>query len=285
MTEPTTSGQLRKNGKRTLGLALSGGATRGMAHIGVLKAFEENNIQADFLAGTSIGALVAALHAFGVPLLDIRAKAEEMTWLSISSPTLAKGGLFSNKAIGELIEEFLGDARIEDAPIPLAIIATDISNGDKLVLRRGPLAKAVMASTCVPGIFAPIEWNGRLVVDGFLVENVPVSPLREMKADFVVGVNLSAMRDYREPDSMLNIMMNAFEIAVDANTMNVLSKADLLIEPILYGRKDSEDELPAYFDKGYEAALLKIPRLHEALLPRRSRSQGGFWGSLRSILK
>ncbi|HQV33320.1 MAG TPA: patatin-like phospholipase family protein, partial [Calditrichia bacterium] len=194
----------------SLGLALSGGAARGIAHIGVLQAFKENGIIPDFLAGTSIGSLVAGLFAFGIPVADILNQAEALSWTKISSLNIPRTGFLSNRILGEIVESQLGKVNIEDSPIPLAIVTTDISNGERVVLREGSLSEAIKASSCIPGIFTPVSINGRLLVDGFLVENVPLSPLREMGAQITVGVNLGALRDYREPDGIIDIMMNAF---------------------------------------------------------------------------
>ncbi|HQU73258.1 MAG: patatin-like phospholipase family protein [Calditrichaeota bacterium] len=246
----------------SLGLALSGGAARGIAHIGVLQAFKENGIIPDFLAGTSIGSLVAGLFAFGIPVADILNQAEALSWTKISSLNIPRTGFLSNRILGEIVESQLGKVNIEDSPIPLAIVTTDISNGERVVLREGSLSEAIKASSCIPGIFTPVSINGRLLVDGFLVENVPLSPLREMGAQITVGVNLGALRDYREPDGIIDIMMNAFEIAVDANTFKTMRQADLIISPKLAGisRMDSTRAQDMY-DEGYQAALAALPEL------------------------
>ena len=219
--------------KRRLGLALSGGATRGLAHIGVLQAFEDNGIRPDFLSGTSIGAFAAALYSFGVPLAEIRAVGAGMTPLNVSKLKLSRFALFSNEELGRLIFSRIGKARIEDAAIPLAIIAADIGTGEKAVLRKGEIAPAVMASNAVPGIYAPLRINGRMLVDGGIVEDVPVSPLRPMGADVVVAVNLSADRRYRRPEDIIDVLLNAFDIAIDEDTKVQVKAADILIEPRL----------------------------------------------------
>jgi NTE family protein len=143
-----------------LGLALSGGASRGITHVGVLKAFHDTNVKIDCLSGTSIGALVAALYAFGIPVEDIHRQALEMNWLKISSLKISRSALLSNKVIGEIVENYIGEANIENSPIPLAIVTTDITTGEKVVLRRGNIARAVMASSSIPGIFTPVRIEG-----------------------------------------------------------------------------------------------------------------------------
>lgn len=248
--------------RRQIGLALSGGGSRGMALIGVLQAFDERQIRPDQIAGTSIGALVAAFYAFGIPLETMRSVAEEMSWLKVSSLKISRSGLLSNKAIGEIVREHLKDADISEAGIPLAIVAADIGSGEKVVLRSGNVARAVMASSCVPGIFTPIPWGKRLLVDGFLVENVPVSPLQMMGSDLIVAVNLSAHKEYRQPTGLINIIMNAFEIAIDANTQSILEDVDVLIEPDLGGIQEIEEgQAGLLFAKGYQAGVEALPRL------------------------
>ena len=249
-----------------LGVAFSGGATRGMAHIGVLKAFQDNGIQIDLLAGTSIGAMVAAFHAFEVPIETMRQQAVAMSWSKVSAFTVSRSGLLSNRVIGEIVERHLGRVNIEDAPLPLAIIATDIARGEKVVLREGNLARAIMASTCVPGIFTPIEIDGRLLVDGFLVENVPISPLQNMDADLIAAVCLSTMKIYREPSGVINILMNAFEIAIDSHTRRAIRGADVVIEPNLTHLTTTDpDQQGALFDEGYTAGLLAVPKIQKQL--------------------
>ncbi|RMH81239.1 MAG: patatin, partial [Calditrichaeota bacterium] len=245
-----------------IGLALSGGATRGVAHIGVLKALEEHFIKPDYIAGTSIGALVGAVYAFGVPLNAILDQALQMSWSTVSRLSLSRAAILTNKAIAEIVEKHIGAVNIEEAPIPLAIIATDIATGEKVVLRQGNVAHAVMASTAIPGIYAPVKMDGRLLVDGFLVENVPISPLKAMGTDIIVGVHLSSQKMYREPTGIVNIIMNAFEIAVDANTQANLRDADVLITPNLAEDDRPEEESATFmYEEGYRAALRVMPRL------------------------
>lgn len=275
---------IKKHQPPRLGLALSGGASRGIAHVGVLKALQENRISIDCISGTSIGALVAALYAFGIPVEDIYRQALEMSWLKISSLHFSRTALLSNKVMGEIIENFIGDAAIENSPIPLAIVATDIATGEKIVLRKGNIARAVMASSAIPGIFAPLRIDGRLLADGFLVENVPVFPLREMGAEVIIGVSLNTLKAYREPDGIINIMMNAFDIAIDHNTIVSSQYADVLIAPRLAGITTEEsEESQLMFDEGYKSALLAIPQIQNALKAKGKRGKPAFWRRVRKF--
>src|SRR6056297_3269101 len=136
--------------KNKIGLALGGGAVLGAAHVGVLKHLHEKQIKIDAIAGTSIGAFVASLYAFGKSPGEIEDIARELNWMDVSKLSLSQHGLLSNKKLGKTLHEVLGDVNIEDADIKLAMIATNISTGEKVVLEKGNLAKAVTASTCIP---------------------------------------------------------------------------------------------------------------------------------------
>ena len=189
-----------------IGLALGGGAALGAAHIGVLKAIEELEIEISFISGTSIGAFVAAFYANGKNSAEIQAITKDLEWLDISGFTLSKFGLLSNEKLGKLIMKHLGDLEIQDAKIPAAMIATDIKTGEKITLNEGKIAQAAMASTCIPGVFIPVQMKDRWLVDGGLVENVPLSPLKEMGADFIIAVDLNTNQTFRKPENIIEKM-------------------------------------------------------------------------------
>lgn len=248
------------------GLALGGGAARGAAHLGILKALEENNIKIDLLSGTSIGALVAALYSFGVTIEKMRKIAEEMNWLKISKLTLPKLGLLSNEEIADLITDNIGDKKIEEAPIPLLIVATDIITGKKVTIKTGSVAEAVRASTCIPGVYTPVEVSSHLLVDGMLVENVPVFPLKENGADIIIAVNLSAERKNKYPDNIIDVLLSSIDIAINDNVRSDLKIADLVIEPALskYSVTDTSKAKEIYAE-GYRAAVFKIENIKGSL--------------------
>lgn len=239
-----------------LGLALGGGATLGAAHVGVLKALDEMSITVSCISGTSIGAYIAALYAFGVSPSDIEDEIRGLDWLDVSSFSFVKLklGLLTNEKLGDSIEKILGDVQIKDSRIPLAIVATDIANCRKAILTQCSVSQAVMASTCVPGIFSPIDIDDQMLVDGGLVENVPISPLEELGATLTAGVDLSAHRSYRKPEDLIDVLINSMDIAIDNATRLQTSDADLVIAPKLqaYSRTDSE-QISELVDEGYKA--------------------------------
>jgi NTE family protein len=247
----------------TVGVALGGGGARGIAHIGVLNALEESNIEISYISGTSIGALVASYYAFGKNINDIKEIGKDLNFTSVIGFSLHKKGLFSTKSIERMILDDLGDVNIEDANIPLAICTTDISTGEQVVLTHGKLAKAVCASTAIPGVFIPLEIENRTLIDGGISENVPISLLDKMGAGITVGINLNGSQRYSPPDDMITIMGNAIDIAIDLRTKDQLRKADFVIALNLekYSRLDNSDKFEELYNEGYNHTKERINKL------------------------
>lgn len=250
-----------------LGLALGGGAVLGFSHVGLLSALEEQDLRIDRLAGTSAGAIVAALHAFGVSIEQSRELLAPLTWRNVSNFNRNSLGLLSNKPIADLLLRELGDVQIEEAAIPLAIVTADIHTGESVVLTEGSLAQAVRASMSIPGIYAPVAVGDRLLVDGGIVANVPVGPVRDMGADVVVAATLGEALDFQPVRTLLGVLTNAFLIAVYTATRLDLTKgADVVIDPdlVVHNHWDvkQRDQL---IDKGRAAALDAVPRIRAAI--------------------
>lgn len=241
---------------RKTGLALGGGAVLGAVHAGVLRALEEKKVRIDCISGTSIGSFIGALYAFGVKVDEIEKITRNVKWLDISEISLSKYGLLSNEKFGELLVKHVGDKKIEESEIPLRIIATDISSGEKVILQKGSLAEAVRASTCIPGIFKPVEVDGRLLVDGGIVENVPVTPIKEMGADKIIAVQLLAHQAARKPDHIIEVLLNTFEFMISNISKPHLKNVDLLIKPDLTGfDKVDTDQVSDLIEIGYKTTI------------------------------
>jgi NTE family protein len=248
--------------KKKIGLGLGGGAVLGAAHIGVLKALEENEISISYVAGTSIGAFVSAFYAFKKDLNEIEKIALDLDWFDLSGISLSQSGLLSNKKLGELISEHIGDVHFDQADIPLAMIATDIASGKKVVLQEGKVAKAAMASTCIPGIFIPVEIDDTLLVDGGIVENVPITPLQEMGAEFIIAVDLNARRSHKKPENIIEVLMNAFDFTMMTATKLQSQEADLIIKPDLSGfNMIDTEQTPDLIERGYDEAIKMLKKL------------------------
>ncbi len=176
-----------------IGLALGSGSARGLAHVGVIRAIEDAGIKVDFIAGTSMGALIGAIHAAG-KLDELEAMFRTFDWKKTASffdIVLPKSGLLDGTKIGELVRTHIHADTIEMLPRPFAAVATDIVSGEEVVIRSGDVIEAVRASISVPGIFTPVRSNGHILVDGGLTNPVPVSVARAMGADFVIAVDLN----------------------------------------------------------------------------------------------
>ena len=190
--------------KRTIGYALGGGVARGLFHIGVLNVLEENHIYPDVIVGTSMGAVVGALYASGMSAKEIKQMAIDLDWrrmARLADLTLTNKGLIHGKRISSFIESILKVKNFSQLQIKFACVATDITSGDQVVLQNGSLIEAVRASFSLPAIFTPVKIKGRYLVDGGLVNVVPVSVCRELGAEFVIGVNVIPV-----PNEDLSIM-------------------------------------------------------------------------------
>lgn len=248
---------LFKKPEKKLGIALGGGAALGAAHVGIMKAFLEKGKRPAAITGTSIGAFVAAHIAFGTPIEKLEEIALDLDWLDITSFKLSKMGLLANDKLGKKILDTIGKVNIEEADIPLCVVSTDITSGKRVELSEGPLYKAVMASSCLPGIFAPVEWDDMLLVDGFLCENVPISPLKKMGAENIVAVDLTTNRDYKRPRDIIDVLSNTFDIGLNNMIREQIKQNNVQwIQPSLsaYNKADTS-QTKKLIDEGYRAAL------------------------------
>ncbi len=173
---------------------MGGGAARGMFHIGVLSVLEEYGITPDIIAGTSMGAIIGAMYASGLKTSDLKQIARSIDWKQIMRLTdivaLPKSGLIQGKRIAALLKSILGDTDFSRLKCKYAAVAADLYTGQQVVFTEGSLIEAIRASISIPGIFTPVHYEGHYLVDGGLVNVVPVSVCRDLGADFVIGVNV-----------------------------------------------------------------------------------------------
>jgi len=262
--------------KVPIGLAFSGGSALGIAHIGVIKALSENNIPISCVAGTSAGSLVAAFLAFDIPLKKMIEISKKIDWSIISEFAYSKFGFKSNEPMRKIIFEAIGDVKIEDAKIPLAIVATDIDTGEEIIFRKGDVAQAILASTCLPGIFVPIQENGKKLVDGGLVENLPLSPLKNMGAKIRIGINLR--HNNKKARDIFGVIANAYNVLSDAQSLSLAGKAEFIIEPNLkqFNSLDFEKQ-DVLIEEGYNATISMLPRLKKRIfMTKLKQRQKGF---------
>ncbi|MGB9734846.1 MAG: patatin-like phospholipase family protein [bacterium] len=251
---------VKRDKSKTIGIALGGGVVWGSAHIGVLEALEEADIKIDAIAGTSAGSIVAALYAFGVELKDIRSSAEKLRLSDIFKLKLPRMGLASTEGIGKLVKGFIGNARIEDAKIPLVIPAVNLITGKPHPFTEGPVAEAVMASSAIPGIFVPVRIGNQMYVDGSLLADVPCQILKVNNIDFVIGVELFDREAFsKEPSNIFDVIMKSIHIMINETRQERLKFADVIISPDIHdiGQFDF-DKIPLLIRRGKDAVSKHI---------------------------
>ena len=299
--------------RKRLGLALGGGGARGIAHVGVLRVFEEESIPVDLIVGTSIGALVGAAYATGQNTHEMEKRIEEF----LNSPTFQESALKDIKDIQDskkssftgkihaffrnrvllaqslfrlgmlgsdqfqaMIDFFVPDIQIQDTQIPYRAVATDLMSGQSVVMSEGPLHRAVMASCAVPGAVPPVEVNGMLLSDGGSINVVPTTVAREEGADFVVAVSVRGDIDSDEElGSAVNICFRAADIMGFHFETYMLDKADVVIQPQVGSLHWTEFALAR--DLAREGEKAAREKLH---LIRKSQPLSRRWALLTSFL-
>jgi NTE family protein len=230
--------------KIRIGLALGGGAARGFAHIGVIKALEAQGIYPDVVVGTSAGSVVGALYAAGNSAAALQKMAYEMDEAAISDWAMPLFGKSSGVLKGEALQAYVNKAvqnrPMEKLKIPFGAVAADLKNGQPILFQRGNTGIAVRASSAVPGVFQPVVIGSHTYVDGGLVAPVPVRFAREMGADFIIAVNISTQTDAQAATSSLEVIMQTFSIMGQRINQYELKDADIVIQPPL-GRMAGND--------------------------------------------
>ena len=177
-----------------IGLALSGGGARGLAHIGVLRALEREGISVDYLAGTSMGGVIAAGYAAGMSSADLERESLFITqkrhMLHLADPGLPNGGLIHGERVHAFFKQEFGEKTFSELRLPLALVAVDLISHKEVVLREGLVARALRATTSIPGLFMPVEMNGWRLVDGGVLNNLPVDVVSKMGADVIIAVDI-----------------------------------------------------------------------------------------------
>jgi NTE family protein len=229
-----------------IGLALGGGFARGIAHIGVLKVLEAENVPIQFVAGTSVGALIGAAYCSGVCCHELEQIAREVRFKTFARWTLSRYGFASNQRMIGFLNRILKVKTFEELKLPLAVTATDFSTGEGVVFRSGPLVEPVRASCAYPGMFLPVKIDGRLYIDGMLGHAVPSVPLREMGASRVLAVHLKGTWVNGDgPRHLLDVIGQCFAIAQEKTSDRWRKAADLIIEPDVNGFKYDDFERTA----------------------------------------
>jgi NTE family protein len=250
---------------KKIGLALSGGAARGFAHVGVLKVLTRHNIPIDMIAGTSAGSVVAGAFASGMTPDEIAGMGRGIKWLSISGPSFSLKGLLSNKKLGNFVERNFPVQKFEDLPVRFGAVACDIETGEEVVITTGNVAAAIRASCAIPGVFTPVVADsGQTLVDGGAVAPVPARAVREMGADIVIAIDVLAAgpAKRRNPRSVFGVVFqSAMMLLRTASTLQD-NQADLVIIPkVGHIRIDDLTKMDELVALGEAAALEKIEEI------------------------
>ena len=253
-----------------VGLALSGGAARGIAHVGVLQALVENQIPIDLVAGTSAGALVGGAFASGLPLSELEALGRSMRWRDVGRMTMSRSGVQSNERLEQYLRTRLPVTRFEEMPITFAAVATELSTGKAVILSEtGDLPFAIRASCAIPGWYVPvIDDQGRQLVDGGLVANVPVSVARSLKADIVIAVDVNAEgAKFLGPSfSIISVVIQSMLVVQRIASQVQLDAADVVIRPrIGHIRWDEMRRADEMLAAGREAAVESLPDIRACI--------------------
>ena len=251
-----------KNKKVKIGLALGGGGARGIAHIGALKAFEENGIVFDYVAGTSAGSIVGAMYCFGKT-------PDEMLQIahSLRVKDIRRSKFFmpsKTDGIQELIKDNLGDVDISNAKIPFSAVAVDLITSREIAFTRGNLAKIVSGSCAVPGVFVPVEYEDMHLSDGGLQNNIPSDVPRHFGCDYVIAIDVNSTRGYGTSSlKVLDVLLATIRIMTKSNCIKGYLNADIVVAPSMKEYKSTKiDEVDAMFAEGYQAGIEAVPKMH-----------------------
>lgn len=247
--------------KPRIGLALGGGAAKGFAHVGVIKVLEAAGIKPDLITGTSAGSVVGSLYASGLSGMQLQSRAIQLDESNLTDWTLSSKGVIKGEKLQNWINAQVANKSIEQLPRPFGAVATELDSGRKVVFRLGNTGQAVRASASIPNVFLPVKIGGKSYVDGGLVSPVPVSAAREMGADFVIAVDISARPRKGAATGFLSMLDQSLNIMNGPALAQELKQADVVIRPQV------QDIGSAQFDARHQA-ILEGERAAQAALPQ-----------------
>ncbi len=260
-----------------VGIALGGGGARGLAHIGVLKAFDEEDVPVRAIAGTSVGALIGSLYAAGITTSQMEQMTQEIGWSSLTN--YSRLSLFrlvvtqqqlSTKNMETYLRKYIGDTNFNELKIPFACVSTDMQTGERVVFRDGSVALAARASATIPGLFEPVEFRHRYLVDGGLVSNIPTDLVVLLGADIVVAVDVTTVLEHFQPKSIMSVLNQAIYIQSERLAQEELGRANVIIRPrmgdIMMTDLSRSDES---INAGILAARQAVPEIKRLILDKR----------------
>ncbi len=261
-----------------VGLALGGGFARGIAHIGVLRVLSEEGIPIDFIAGTSVGALIGAAYAAGTSLEEMEIQGFATRFRDFGRWTLSRMGMATNDRLEDFLHRLTVVKHFEELEIPLCIVATDLVLGESVEFTEGELATPLRASCAYPGLFLPVEYQGRVLVDGFLTAAVPTEAVRHMGADVVIGVHLEPGLLQTKPRNTIEVIGRSFSIIQGTARMPWRDFVNVILQPdVHHVLWDEFAKTPQLIAAGEAEARRLMPDIKAALahhspVPARQRS-------------
>ncbi len=256
---------------KKLGLALGSGGSRGVAHIGFLKALEEAALRPDYIAGSSMGAVVGAAFASGMKTDDVWQGVEKLRLFNLISPTRQRGGLFSTRKMRGLLQKHLGDKSFQDLEIPFCCVAVDMVTQKVVEFKEGSLVDAVIASSSIPAVFHPFVKEGMRLVDGGILERVPVQQVKAMGADVVIAVDVLGQRQFQEKSPrVLGTLLEVIDLMDNYRTRRRRREnadvIDMWLEPDL-GDMNQYDlkKLQFAYERGYALGVENLPKIKDLL--------------------
>jgi len=262
-----------KKRRKKVALVLGGGGARGLAHIGVIKVLEREDIKIDMVVGTSMGAVVGAAYSLGLPASHMEKRATTLSWTDLFDPIIPKMGLIEGEKLEAVIRDLVENKTFLDTKIPLALVTTDIERAEEVIYTSGNLVKIARASCSWPGIFTPQRIDGRLIVDGGIKNSVPVSVARQLGADIIIACDVGyCVTTDVELNNIFRLILQSFQIMGEELNTYQARLADIVIEPDL-GRMDQAafNRASDIINKGQEAAEKMLPRLQKKLGLRKRR--------------
>ena len=270
----------RKSRKtKGLGLVLSGGAARSLAHIGVLSTLVEEKLPVAAIAAVSGGAIVGAAYAAGTSPAEAEKRALQLSWRKLTRLAFSRRALLGTDRLEALIREIVPAENFGDLDIPLKVVATDLANGERVVLSEGDLVSALLASCAIPGVFLPLERQGRLLVDGGVSCNLPTDVAREMGVKVVLAVDATkGMNRLGKSLNLLQVATQSVYVMSRQLTRHYLDLADLVVAPPMEGVSwEDLDRAAEIIESGRRQMRRQLPVLREMLQPAGLRQKLGQW--------
>ncbi len=252
--------------KPKIGLALGAGASRGFAHIGVLEVLEENGIKPDYIAGSSIGSIIGAIYAAGMAPRMMEGIAENLN-TNLYDVGFSRRGFIRGNRVDELMKLLTKDQEFKDLNIPLAVTAVDLITSERVIIQEGKVYQGVRASISIPGVFQPVVVGDKVLIDGGILERVPVNVVRKMGAEIVIGVDVAFNGLHRPPENFIETIIQTMEVMQLEITKLTVPTGEIIIKPSVdLANPLSLDNVSAAVEAGRKATWAVMDEINALLI-------------------